>query len=104
VRSGQTAIGLSVKGGEAMDPLEALSTFDWITPLLNTIQIVAGMRPIAIHWSEHPPAHYERVLRKKGIRTGKGGIVAGKGFVILVPGNKVAMARRVLEGAGATLA
>jgi hypothetical protein len=87
-----------------MDPIEAATTLDWITPLLSRIQIAAGMRPIAIHWSEHPPAHYQRVLRKKGIRANMGGITAGKGFVILVPKDRVAKARRVLGKAGADLA
>lgn len=87
-----------------MNPVEAATTLDWITPLLNTIQITAGMRPISIHWSENPPAFYEKVLRKRGIRTAKGGIVAGKGFIVLVPKDKVTTARRILENAGANLA
>lgn len=87
-----------------MDPLEAATTLDWISPIVGLVRCAAGWRPISVYWGENPPAFYERVLQKRGIRTGKGGIVAGEGFVILVPKRDIARARRVLAAAGADLA
>lgn len=87
-----------------MSTLETLATFDWITTVIGVVKCAAGYRPISVYQSEHPPAFYEKTLRKRGIKTGKGGIVPGKGFVILVPANDVAKARRILANVGADLA
>lgn len=87
-----------------MDALEALTTFDWITRLASAVKVAAGFRGIFCAWSENPPVHYQRVLRKKGIRADMGGIVPGEGFILLVPKDKVATARRILSKAGAALA
>jgi len=86
-----------------MGTLEALATFDWITTVIGVVKCAAGYRPISVYWSEHPPAFYERTLRKKGVRTGKGAVL-DEGFVILVPKDKVAKARRILANAEADLA
>jgi len=88
-----------------MDPLEAAATLDWVTTVIGMIKVAQGYRPISCDWGDGtPPAHYEKVLRKKGIRVTAGGIVAGKGFVLLVPKDKAAIARRILANAGAALA
>jgi len=83
--------------------LETLAQFDWITTIIGVVKVAQGYRPISVYWSENPPAHYERILRKRGIRTGAGAVL-DEGFVILVPKDKVAKARRILENAGADLA
>lgn len=88
-----------------MNPFEALSVFDWITPAMNAVRGAAGMRPISVCWSSHTtPAHYERLLKRQGIKVQKGGIVAGKGFILMVPKRDVDRARTILGKAGANLA
>jgi len=86
-----------------MGTLETLATFDWITTAVGLVRCAAGYRPISVYWGENPPAYYERILRKRGIRTGKGAVL-DDGFIILVLANDMAIARRVLAKAGADLA
>lgn len=86
-----------------MGTLETLAMFDWITTVVGAVKVAKGYRPISVYWSANPPTHYERILRKRGIRTGKGAVL-DEGFVILVPKDKVATARRILANAGADLA
>jgi len=86
-----------------MGTLDTLAQFDWITTVIGAVKVVRGYRPISVYWSANPPAFYERVLRKKGIRTGAGAVL-DQGFVILVPKERLAEARRILENAGAVLA
>lgn len=86
-----------------MNPIGAATSFDWITTAICAVKAVAGYRPISVYWSEHPPAHYEKILRKKGIPTEQGGI-GDDGFVILVPNGQIARARRILDKEGAALA
>lgn len=83
---------------------EALTIFDWITPAMNAVRDAAGMRPIFVHWSSRSPAYYERLLKKRGIKVQKGGIVAGKGFILMVPKGDEDHARTILGKAKANLA
>jgi hypothetical protein len=91
-------------GREIMGPLEALTIFDWITPTMNLLRGAAGMRPISVYWSARNPAYYERLLKRRGIKAKPGGIVAGKGFILMVPKGSMDRARAILGKAGANLA
>jgi hypothetical protein len=87
-----------------MGPLEALTVFDWITPTVNLLRGATGMRPISVCWSKKNPAYYQKMLKQKGIKAKAGGIVAGQGFIIMVPKGDVKRARALLGKAGANLA
>jgi len=87
-----------------MDLFEALTVFDWITPAMNAVRGAAGMRPISVHWSSRTPAYYERLLKRRGIKAKAGGIVAGKGFILMVPKRDRDRACAILEKAKANLA
>ena len=87
-----------------MNVFEILSIFDWITPAMNLTKCVRGMRPISVCWSRGTPEHYRKVLRRHGVKADAGGIVAGKGFILLVPKADVARAWDILADAGADVA
>ena len=85
--------------------LEMLGTFDWISPADAFVSMwFGGYTPISVYWSDAPPAYYEALLNLKGIAATYGSVMAGEGFIILVPDADEKRARQILEKGGAYLA
>ncbi len=85
--------------------LEILGIFDWISPTTALArEWFGGQTPISVFWDNIPPVFYEELLNERGIAASSGSVVAGSGFVILVPDGDEQKARKILEKEGAWLA
>lgn len=75
--------------------------FSWYDAAAGLVRILRGWKGISIY--SHNGAHWQRVLRKHGIKS-KAAAIVSEGVVIQVRKGDYNRAIRILKKAGATLA